>query len=262
MIFVLQDSEVKTVEFYFVKTLGIGIYLKNSSAASEHFPGSIEDFCEEKQLTRCRHQSKKPAGGCFSCGCCVWDGENYVHSWDMYWNAKSKQVTVESEAYMVGSFYSRWNTPSDDQHSGEGGFTPEYVLYIQYKLGPHTSFFMRLKTVIFTLLFRGIGFAIYNWWIHKITGWQLWSADRFQPLLDLAETPTPNSQGFLSRACLKEKLGGSVISDIFYFHPVLFGKMNPIWRAYFSNGLKPPIRKVFGFVLVIFLFDPSYHGIS
>ena len=32
-----------------------------------------------------------------------------------------------------------------------------------------------------------------------------------------------------------------VVSNIFYFHPYL-GKMNPIWRAYFSNGLKPPTR--------------------
>ena len=32
-----------------------------------------------------------------------------------------------------------------------------------------------------------------------------------------------------------------MVSNIFYFHPYL-GKMNPIWRAYFSDGLKPPTR--------------------
>ena len=68
------------------------------------------------------------------CGCCIGDGENYFHSWDTYWNAKSEQVTVESEAYMVGSFYSTWNTPIGDRYSGEGGFFPEYVHTLQ--VGP------------------------------------------------------------------------------------------------------------------------------
>ena len=31
----------------------------------------------------------------------------------------------------------------------------------------------------------------------------------------------------------------AVVSNMFYFHPYL-GKMNPFWRAYFSDGLKPP----------------------
>ena len=35
-------------------------------------------------------------------------------------------------------------------------------------------------------------------------------------------------------------LGGGN-SNIFYVHPYL-GKMNPFWRSYFSNGLKPPTR--------------------
>ena len=85
----------------------MGFTLKISSAASEQFPGSIEDFCEEGQLTRCGHQSKKRERGCFSCGCCIGDGENYFHSWDMYWNAKSKQVTVESEAYGASTQHGR-----------------------------------------------------------------------------------------------------------------------------------------------------------
>ena len=34
-----------------------------------------------------------------------------------------------------------------------------------------------------------------------------------------------------------------MVSNIFYFHNYL-GKMNPIWRAYFSNGLvQPPTRR-------------------
>ena len=32
----------------------------------------------------------------------------------------------------------------------------------------------------------------------------------------------------------------------FSFSPRKLGKMNPIWRAYFSIGLKPPTRYVFG----------------
>lgn len=56
----MKDSEVQKVDFF--KFLGIGIYLKISSSASEHFPGRIEDFCEEEQLTRCGHQSKKKLG--------------------------------------------------------------------------------------------------------------------------------------------------------------------------------------------------------
>lgn len=74
----------------------------------------------------------------------------------MYWNAKSKQVTVENEAYMVGSFYSTWNTPSDDRHSGEGGFAPERMHVHTLQVGPRPAFLMRLNQVIFTLLFRGI----------------------------------------------------------------------------------------------------------
>ena len=30
--------------------------------------------------------------------------------------------------------------------------------------------------------------------------------------------------------------------QIFFFHPENLGKMNPIWRSYFSSGLKPPTR--------------------
>ena len=32
------------------------------------------------------------------------------------------------------------------------------------------------------------------------------------------------------------------VSNIFYFHPRKLGFHDPIWRAYFSNGLKPPTR--------------------
>ena len=38
-----------------------------------------------------------------------------------------------------------------------------------------------------------------------------------------------------------KKLGGGN-SKIFYVHPEPWGN-DPIWRAYFSNGLKPPTRK-------------------
>ena len=31
-----------------------------------------------------------------------------------------------------------------------------------------------------------------------------------------------------------------VVLKIFYFHPDKLGKMNPFWRAYVSDGLKPP----------------------
>ena len=71
---------------------------------------------------------EKTRRGCLSCGCCIWDGENYFHSWDMYWNAKSQQVTVESEAYVVRSFYSTWNTPIGDRYSGEV-FFPRICTY-------------------------------------------------------------------------------------------------------------------------------------
>ena len=33
-----------------------------------------------------------------------------------------------------------------------------------------------------------------------------------------------------------------VVSNMF-FHPRTLGKMNPFWRAYFSDGLKPPTRQ-------------------
>ena len=36
---------------------------------------------------------------------------------------------------------------------------------------------------------------------------------------------------------------------VFYFQPYL-GKMNPFWRAYFSDELKPPTRDVFGFTVL------------
>ena len=35
-----------------------------------------------------------------------------------------------------------------------------------------------------------------------------------------------------------------VVSNIFYFHPENWGT-DPIWRAFFSNGLKPPTRILF-----------------
>ena len=39
-------------------------------------------------------------------------------------------------------------------------------------------------------------------------------------------------------------LGGGN-SNILYFHPECLGKMNPIWRAYFSDGLvQPPTSHV------------------
>ena len=45
--------------------------------------------------------------------------------------------------------------------------------------------------------------------------------------------------------CFGNLDGGN--SDIFYFQPDLWGN-DPIWRAYFSNGLvQPPTRNVFGF---------------
>ena len=38
----------------------------------------------------------------------------------------------------------------------------------------------------------------------------------------------------------KKRLGGGFFSDIFWnFHHEHWGKMNPVWRAYVSNGLKP-----------------------
>ena len=64
---------------------------------------------------------------------------------------------MENEAYMVGSFSSTWKTPSDDRHSGEGGFAPERIyVHTTTSWAPTPAFFMRLKQVIFTLLFRGI----------------------------------------------------------------------------------------------------------
>ena len=36
------------------------------------------------------------------------------------------------------------------------------------------------------------------------------------------------------------QMTGGGNSNIFYFHPEPWGKMNPFWRAYFSTGLKPP----------------------
>ena len=48
---------------------------------------------------------------------------------------------------------------------------------------------------------------------------------------------TPNG-GLVGIDLGDSSLGGGN-SNIFYFHPYL-GKMNPFWRAYFSNGLKPP----------------------
>ena len=48
-------------------------------------------------------------------------------------------------------------------------------------------------------------------------------------------------------------LGGGN-SNIFYVHPYL-GKMHPIWRAYFSNGLKPPTSHSFN---VWFVFIPEF----
>ncbi len=64
-------------------------------------------------------------------------------------------------------------------------------------------------------------------------------------------------------------LGGGN-SNIFYFHPDPWGN-DPIWRAYFSNGLKPPtivflwasiifghqIRSFFGALVVLPIFLPS-----
>ena len=41
------------------------------------------------------------------------------------------------------------------------------------------------------------------------------------------------------------KVLGGGNSKIFYFHPENWGN-DPIWRAYFSSGLKPPTRKAFG----------------
>ena len=40
------------------------------------------------------------------------------------------------------------------------------------------------------------------------------------------------------------------VSNVFYFHPENWG-YDPIWRAYFSNGLKPPISD---FILANFIF--------
>ena len=41
------------------------------------------------------------------------------------------------------------------------------------------------------------------------------------------------------------KTGWWQLKYVFYVHPENWGKMNPIWRAYFSEGLKPPTRKPF-----------------
>ena len=47
----------------------------------------------------------------------------------------------------------------------------------------------------------------------------------------------------------------------FYVHPYL-GKMNPFWRAYFSDGLKPPTTSSFDSFICCWPFflgvDPSY----
>ena len=45
------------------------------------------------------------------------------------------------------------------------------------------------------------------------------------------------------RMIVSEGLGGGN-SNIFYFHPELWGRF-PFWRAYFSDGLKPPTRQWF-----------------
>ena len=88
---------------------------------------------------------------------------------------------------------------------------------------------------------------------------RLFKPSRFQPstCCALPQVPSPrqaphfreggrrskwSSKGRRSK-CLWlgiRNLGGGN-SNIFYFHPYL-GKMNPFWRAYFSNGLKPPTR--------------------
>ena len=47
-----------------------------------------------------------------------------------------------------------------------------------------------------------------------------------------------------------------VVSNMFYFHPYL-GKMNPFWRAYFSDGLKPPTWTACKF-MVMNLFEYHY----
>ena len=44
--------------------------------------------------------------------------------------------------------------------------------------------------------------------------------------------------------------GSKHLSNIFYFHPENWGRF-PIWRAYFSDGLKPPTTKVISIIVSI-----------
>ena len=45
-----------------------------------------------------------------------------------------------------------------------------------------------------------------------------------------------------------------VVSNTFYFHPKSWGN-DPIWRAYFSNGLKPPTRTCFFYFMHLVEFE-------
>ena len=49
------------------------------------------------------------------------------------------------------------------------------------------------------------------------------------------------SEGYLPQVeWERDFLGGGNSDSFCYFHPEKWGKMKPFWRAYFSDGLKPP----------------------